>query len=329
MQKMSDEPSYIKSAKTGVLKEKIREFYQLSSPCTLCGNSCMARRLEQERGKCSCGIEPLLVSAVPHFGEEPCITGTKGSGNIFFGSCSLKCVYCQNFQISVWSEELEKFRTGIPELAARMIDLQEKGCHNINLVSPAHFSAAWISALETAAKMGLRLPVVYNTSSYESEKVIRLLDGVVDIFLADLRYSDNKVAEIYSGIKNYADISRPAVKEMFRQKGEELILSDDGIIHRGLIIRLLILPNDLAGLEDTLTFLKDELSNQITISLMSQYYPANRALSYPLLSRKIHYGEHLRAIEMLEKYGFKKVYAQELESSDYYTPDFTDTEKPF
>ncbi len=214
-----------------------------------------------------------------------------------------------------------------------MLELQAKGCHNIGFVSPTHFAPQMARAILIAAENGLRLPIVYNTNAYDSVEVLRLLDGIVDVYLPDLKYAENDAGFEFSKVRGYKDFARAAIEEMFRQTGENLIYGADGLLKRGLVIRLLVLPNDLAGIEENLTWIRDELSPKVAISLMAQYYATNKAASderYILLSRRISEREWFSAIEILEELGMEEGFMQEYESvSHYYRPDFTDKDKPF
>jgi putative pyruvate formate lyase activating enzyme len=214
-----------------------------------------------------------------------------------------------------------------------MLELQERGCHNIGFVSPTHFVPQMARAILIAAEKGLRLPIVYNTNAYDSVEVLHLLDGIVDVYLPDLKYADSDAGFLFSKVRDYAVHARAAVKEMFRQTGAELIYGADGLLKRGLVIRLLVLPNDLAGIEENLRWIRDELSPKVAISLMAQYYATNKAATderYILLSRRISEREWFEAVELLEEFDMEEGFMQEYESaSHYYRPDFTDKDKPF
>ena len=268
-----------------------------------------------------------------HFGEEPVLSGKNGAGNIFFGNCNLRCVYCQNFQISQTHKTQQKNEISHERLAEMMLELQAKGCHNIGFVSPTHFAPQMARAILIAAENGLRLPIVYNTNAYDSVEVLKLLDGIVDVYLPDLKYADNAVGYEFSKIRDYTTFARAAIKEMFRQTGGKLTFDSDGMLQKGLLIRLLVLPNDLAGIEENLRWIRDELSPQTAISLMAQYYATNKAATderYILLSRRISEREWFSALSLLEDLGIEEGFMQEYESaSHYYRPDFTDSEKPF
>jgi putative pyruvate formate lyase activating enzyme len=288
------------------LQKRLKEASSALSSCCLCGNLCRANRLQGEKGKCNSGKEVMVSSYNLHFGEEPPISGHSGSGTIFFTNCSLSCVYCQNFPIS-------QLGNGniitTKRLAQMMMELQKRGVHNINLVTPTHFIPQIVEAIFTARKWGLSIPIVYNTSGYESREGFRLLDGIIDIYLADMRYSDNKLAKEYSGINNYVEINRSAVKEMFSQVGN-LITNQDGIAKSGLIIRHMVLPSNLAGSEKTFKFIAREISDQVWVSLMDQYFPAYRAQNHHPLKRKTALQEYLDAEKSFFDSGLKNGWAQ-------------------
>lgn len=289
--------------------------------------------MNDEIAACYSGRLPIVSSYTAHFGEEPVLSGTNGAGNIFFGNCNLRCVYCQNFQISQTWKTQKKNEISHERLAEMMLELQAKGCHNIGFVSPTHFVPQMARAILIAAEKGLRLPIVYNTNSYDSVEVLKLLDGIVDIYLPDLKYAENEAGFEYSKVRGYTDFAREAIKEMYRQTGDKLVYGDDGLLKRGLVIRLLVLPNDIAGIEENLLWIKNNLSPKTAISLMAQYYATNKAATdsrYILLSRRIAEGEWLNALSLLEELGFEEGFLQEYESASYYyRPDFEDKDKPF
>lgn len=326
-------PKFLKLFETGELAKRVEKLEKLLESCTVCPKDCGNNRLNDEIAACYSGRLPIVSSYTAHFGEEPVLSGTKGAGNIFFGNCNLRCVYCQNYQISQTWREQKKNEISHERLAEIMLELQAKGCHNIGFVSPTHFVPQMARAILIAAENGLNLPIVYNTNAYDSTEVLRLLDGIVDIYLPDLKYADSDAGFQFSKVRNYADFARNALKEMFRQTGDELIYGADGLLKSGLVIRLLVLPNDLAGIEENLRWIRDELSPKTAISLMAQYYATNKAATddrYILLSRRISTGEWLSAISILEELGMEEGFMQEYESaSHYYRPDFTDKEKPF
>jgi len=315
------------------LAERVEALEALLAACTVCPKDCGNNRLNDEIAACYSGRLPIVSSYTAHFGEEPCLSGTRGAGNIFFGNCNLRCVYCQNYQISQTWKEQRKNELCHEHLADMMLELDRRGCHNIGFVSPTHFVPQMTRAILIAAEKGLHLPIVYNTNAYDSVEVLRLLDGIIDIYLPDLKYADSDAGFQYSKVRNYTLYARNAVKEMQRQMGDELILDNHGLLKRGLLIRLLVLPNDIAGLEENLRWIHDELSPKTAISLMAQYYPTNKAATderYILLSRRISDGEWFHAISLLNELGMDEGFMQEYESASYYyRPDFGDKEKPF
>src|SRR5258705_8691709 len=269
-------PSYLALLREGVLDQRVEELKRLLERCTVCPKNCLNNRLNNEIAACYSGRLPIVSSYTPHFGEEPPLVGTKGAGNIFFGNCNLRCVYCQNYQISQTHKEQIKNEVTHERLAEMMLELQARGCHNINFVSPTHFAPQMARAILIAAEQGLRLPIVYNTNAYDSVEVLKLLDGIVDVYLPDLKYAEDDAGFLYSKVRSYRDISRAALKEMFRQTGD-LVYDEVGLLKRGLVIRLLVLPNDIGGLRESLEWIRDELSPRVAISLMAQYYPTNVA----------------------------------------------------
>ncbi len=323
------------------LTERVEALEELLRSCSVCPKLCGNNRLEDEIAACYSGRLPIVSSYTAHFGEEPCLTGTRGAGNIFFGNCNLRCVYCQNYQISqTWGTRTPSSAKGIYDnevtherLAEMMLELQDRGCHNIGFVSPTHFSPQMARAIMIAAERGLKLPIVYNTNAYDSVEVLRLLEGIVDVYLPDLKYSDAAAGFQYSKIRDYPTHARAAIKEMHRQMDSELVFDQNGLLKRGLLIRLLVLPNDIAGLKENLRWIRDELGSQTAISLMAQYYATNKAATeqrYILLSRGISEGEWYEALSMLEELGLEEGFIQEFGSSAYYyRPDFMDKDEPF
>ncbi len=314
-------------------EERVEALEQMLRSCTVCPKDCGNDRLNDEIAACYSGRLPIVSSYTAHFGEEPCLSGTHGAGNIFFGNCNLRCVYCQNYQISQTWKEQKKNEITHERLAEMMLELQDRGCHNIGFVSPTHFAPQMTRAILIAARNGLCIPIVYNTNAYDSVKVLKLLDGIVDIYLPDLKYSDADAGFQYSKIREYPKFAREAIKEMHRQMGSELVFDETGILQHGLLIRLLVLPNDIAGLEENLVWIRNELGPKTAISLMAQYYATNKATTderYILLSRRISDGEWFEAISLLEDLGIEEGFMQEYEAASfYYRPDFNDKEEPF
>jgi putative pyruvate formate lyase activating enzyme len=330
---MYSNPSYRGLLNTGMLSNRVEALELLLERCTVCPRDCLNNRLANEIAACYSGRLPIVSSYTPHFGEEPPLVGTKGAGNIFFGNCNLRCVYCQNYQISQTHREQIKNEVTHERLAEMMLELQSRGCHNINFVSPTHFAPQMARAILLAAEQGLHLPIVYNTNAYDSVQVLRLLDGVVDVYLPDLKYADNEAGYLYSKVSGYKEHSRRALSEMYRQTGDELVFGEDGLLKRGLVIRLLVLPNDVGSVRESLEWIKDELSPRVAVSLMAQYYPTNQAGTsqrYVLLSRRIRESEWLKAVSALTTVGIEEGWMQEFDGAAYYyRPDFTDSEKPF
>ena len=299
----------------------------------MCPLDCGNNRLRDELARCFSGRLPIVSSYTAHFGEEPPLTGTRGAGNIFFGNCNLRCVYCQNYQISQAHKEQIKNEVTHERLAEMMLELQQRGCHNINFVSPTHFAPQMARAILIAAEQGLTLPVVYNTNAYDSVEVLRQLDGIVDVYLPDLKYAEDEAGFLYSKVRSYQSVSRAAIAEMYRQTTHRLVYDDAGLLKRGLVIRLLVLPNDIGGLRQSLEWIHNQLSPSVAVSLMAQYYPTNVAGTKPryvLLSRRLNEGEWLRALSVLDEFGMKEGWLQEYDGAAfYYRPDFSNQETPF
>lgn len=326
-------PNYLALYESGELEERVQALEKMLLSCNVCPLDCGNNRMENQLARCFSGRLPIVSSYTKHFGEEPAIVGTKGAGLIFFGNCNLRCVYCQNYQISQAHKEQIKNEVTHERLADMMLELQTRGCHNINFVSPTHFAPQLARAVLNAAGLGLRLPIVYNTNAYDSVEVLRLLDRVVDIYLPDLKYADSAEGYAYSKVPNYTEHARAALKEMYRQTGDELVFGDDRTLRRGLVVRLLVLPNDLAGIRESLEWIRDELSPRVAVSLMAQYYATNKAGTderYTLLSRRVSESEWLRAVSLLDELGMEEGWMQEYDgASHYYRPDFSDRETPF
>jgi putative pyruvate formate lyase activating enzyme len=292
------------------LEERIEAAYRLLNPCRVCPRACGVDRLQDSRlGFCRSGLNPVIASVSPHHGEEPPISGTQGSGTIFFANCNLRCAYCQNYPISQLGHGTER---SPGELACQMLWLQEQNCHNVNLVTPTHFVPQILKAVGIARERGFSLPIVYNTSGYDSVETLRLLEGIVDIYLPDMRYSDDAAAVRYSATPRYAEVNQAAVREMFRQVGN-LVMDEQGIARRGLLIRHLVLPEGLAGTDGVMRFLAEEISRDVYISLMSQYFPAYRAGELKQLSRRITEQEYDDAYDIKMRYGLTKGWVQEFE----------------
>ncbi len=291
-------PSYL-SIDLKKLSERLLENL---SACKICPRECGVNRLKNEKGHCNTGRNAIVSSYGPHFGEERELVGVSGSGTIFFSFCNLNCVFCQNYEISQLGEGKERDEE---ELAAIMLYLQEIGCHNINLVSPTHIVPQFLSALEIAVKQGLRLPIVYNSGGYDKVETLKLLDGVIDIYMPDVKYSDDENAQRYSNAPNYFEMNKAALKEMHRQVGD-LICDERGIARRGLLIRHLVLPNRIAGSFSILEFIAHEISKDSYVNIMAQYRPCYRAPHYLELSRRITNKEYEEVIEYARSLGLTR-----------------------
>ncbi len=306
-------PSYLALYRTGELRLRADAAWAMLESCELCPHRCGANRLAGERGICSMGDLPKVSSWNLHRWEEPPISGTRGSGTVFFSGCTGRCRFCQNYPISQlgYGKVVE-----VQRLAAMMLELQRKGAHNINLVTPTHFVPQILAALVHGARAGLRLPLVYNTSGYERVTTLKLLDGVVDIWLPDAKYAEDAAARRLSGFRRYAGNNRAALQEMFRQVGSELQLDAEEIATRGMIVRHMVLPGGLAGTEQVLRWLASDLSPHVHVSLMDQYFPAYRAFDHPDLSRKVTSEEYLAALDAFEAAGLERGWFQDAAGED-------------
>ncbi len=326
-------PSYLHLLETGELSRRVEALERLLEKCTVCPRDCLNNRMKDELAACYSGSLPIVSSYTPHFGEEPPLVGTKGAGNIFFGNCNLRCVYCQNYQISQTHKEQLKNQVTHERVAEMMLDLQRRGCHNINFVSPTHFAPQMARSILLAAERGLDVPIVYNTNAYDSVEVLKLLEGIVDVYLPDLKYAEDEAGYLYSKVRSYKECSRQAITEMYRQMGDQLVFDEEGLLKRGLVIRLLVLPNDIGGIKESLSWIRDELSPRVAVSLMAQYYPTNQAdrnQRYILLSRRISESEWLSAVAALGELGMEEGWMQEFDGAAYYyRPDFRNSERPF
>jgi putative pyruvate formate lyase activating enzyme len=332
-ERVGDEPGYLRLLQTGELAKRIAALEAMLERCTVCPRDCLNNRLQNEIAACYSGRLPIVSSYTAHFGEEPALVGTRGAGNIFFGNCNLRCVYCQNFQISQTHREQLKNEITHERLAEMMIELQARGCHNINFVSPTHFAPQMARSIMLAAGAGLKLPIVYNTNAYDAVDVLRQLEGIVGVYLPDLKYAEDDAGYVYSKVRGYKEHARRAIAEMYRQVGDELVFSEDGLLQRGLIIRLLVLPNDIGGVRESLQWIRDELSPRVAISMMAQYYPTHQAATskrHILLSRRITESEWLRALTALDELGMEEGWMQEFDGAAYYyRPNFDNRETPF
>jgi len=295
------EPAYLKLHRSGELKRRAEKLWKIMEKCQLCPRRCGVNRLKGKSGFCRAPGAQLVVSSFhPHLGEERPLVGKGGSGTIFLTHCSLRCVFCQNWEISHLGRGSER---NIDELAEMMLQLQKIGCHNINLVTPTHYSAPILKALDIAAGKGLRLPIVYNTSSWERLEILKILDGIVDIYLPDIKYWDSEMAAKYSsGAESYPEITRKAVLEMHRQVGVAKP-AKDGIMHRGLMIRHLVMPNNVAGSEKVIEWIAKNLPKSTYVNIMAQYNPLYKAYDYPEISRRITCEEYVKAVDRAKELG--------------------------
>jgi putative pyruvate formate lyase activating enzyme len=323
------EARYLALFRSGELERRAEALEARLAACDICPHECGDNRLRGERGFCRMGRLPQVASVCAHLGEEPAVSGSAGSGTVFFSGCNLRCIYCQNHQISQSGVAAADDEDDGWSLAEGLLYLQnELGCHNVNFVSPSHFVPQMVRALFEAAGRGFTLPVVYNTASYDSLATLRALDGIVDIYLADLRYASDKWAFRLSRAVGYRAHSRAAIKEMYRQVG--LLDSDeDGVGRSGLIVRHLVLPEDIAGSRDSLTWLAEELSPEVTVSIMSQYHPAHRAGRLAALRRTISLAEYDDVVDLLSSLGMDNGWVQEMGADGVYLPDFERDGHPF
>ncbi len=300
--------AYLRLHESGELKERGKLLWEIMESCRLCPRECGANRLEGETGVCQSTDRLVVSSHHPHFGEERFLVGTGGSGTIFLSGCHLRCVFCQNWEIS---HEGQGNECSVEELAGMMLRLQILGCHNINLVSPTHFAAHILQALSLAAEQGLHLPVVYNTCGWERLEILRLLDGVVDIYLPDFKFSQDSYAESFcSGARKYVSTTQAALTEMHRQVGTA-ILSADGLVHRGLVIRHLVMPEDGSGTREVLNWIASHLPRDTRVNLMSQYHPAYGAFRCRSIARRLNRGEYAQAVRWALESGLTAVHYQE------------------
>jgi len=295
------EPAYLPLLRSGELRQRVQAAYERMRACDLCGRECGVDRYE-EAGACRTGVRAVVSSFGPHFGEEDPLRGYRGSGTIFFAWCNLNCQYCQNYDISQLGhgDEVEP-----EEIASMMLALQARGCHNINFVSPTHVLAPILAAVLIAAEAGLRLPLVWNTGGYDSLEALRLLDGVVDIYMPDMKYADAEVGYRYSRVKDYPTVNRAAVREMHRQVGD-LVLDERGVALRGLLVRHLVLPEGLAGTPEIARFLAEEVSRDTYINVMDQYRPCYQAHKMAPLDRPITRREYEEAVEAARRAGLHR-----------------------
>lgn len=305
-------PAYLNSYQNGGLEKIIEQGFSMLECCCLCPRKCKVNRLKNKRGFCKTGLKPMVCSFLAHHGEEPPISGTSGSGTIFFTNCNMGCVYCQNYEFSQLGQGRE---VDFEELAGFLLELQKLGCHNINLVTPTHVMPQILKALKIAISKGLKIPLVYNTGGYELPEIIKVLDGIVDIYLPDMRYVDEEMSVKYSCAPDYPEYNRNSVKEMHRQVGIAK-MDNEGIMRSGLVIRHLVLPNNTSGTEKIMKFIAEEVSPDTYISLMSQYLPYYKAPEFKDISRRLLMKEYEEAREIMQEYGLSNGWSQESYGSE-------------
>lgn len=293
------QPSYIEMFKKGILHERVQILKQFLEECQLCPRRCKVNRIKGQKGYCKAPAELMVSSAFPHFGEEPPLVGTHGSGTIFLTHCNLRCVFCQNYEISHLGQG-EKITP--KELAEIMIYLQKQGCHNINLVTPTHYVPQIVESLMYAIEMGLDIPLVYNCGGYESLEIIKLLEGIFDIYMPDIKFLNPTHSSLFCEAPDYPQIVKSIVKEMHRQVGD-LKLNEKGIAFKGLLIRHLVMPNGTSDTPEVLKFVATEVSLHSYINIMAQYRPLYRAHEFPFISRRITPKEYLEALHLARELG--------------------------
>jgi len=303
------EPAYLKlyESNPSVFRERIEEGLSVLENCDVCPRNCHVNRIKDEHGKCRTGRHAWVGSYFPHFGEEDCLRGWNGSGTIFFSFCNLKCVFCQNHELS-WAGAGKQVTAD--EISDMMIELQDRGCHNINFVTPEHVVPQVLEAIPPAIEKGLRLPIVYNTSAYDSIHSLKLMDGIVDIYMPDFKFWDADLSKFYMTESTYPEVARAAVKEMYRQVGD-LKFDKDGLALRGLIVRHLVMPNRVAGAEEIFRFLAEEISPHTYVNIMDQYYPdaqvVNKPGRYKDIERRITNGEFREAKDAARDAGLYRI----------------------
>lgn len=293
--------AYVALAEDGTLAERARQLDAVLRDCTMCPHLCRVDR-RVELGTCNSPADATVASWGPHPGEEPVISARRGSGTVFLGGCNLACAFCQNHEISQPGPRRSHRRMSAEALADVFLELQAAGCHNVNWVSPSHQVAQLVGALDVAATAGLEVPIVYNSNGYDSVETLRLLDGVVDVYMPDLKYADAAVGEALSAVPAYPHHARAALREMYRQVGDGWRIGPDGALRRGLLVRMLVLPGGLAGIDESLRWIAESLSDRIAISLLAQYHPAHRAArleGYPDLARRLTADEWREALTAL------------------------------
>lgn len=296
-------PGYLSLYQSGELSKRIEALWKKMECCDICPHKCSVNRLKDEKGICKTGKKAKVSSFGPHFGEEGPLVGRHGSGTIFLTHCNLYCIFCQNYDISHLGEGYLVDEEGIAEM---MLSLQNMGCHNINFVTPTHVIPQIVKALSFAIEKGLTVPLVYNSGGYDSVSTLALLDGIFDIYMPDFKYSDDKIAQRYCNASDYSQVAKQAIKSMHQQAGD-LILDEKGIAKRGLIIRHLVLPEDLAGTYEVMKFIAEEISKNSYVNLMDQYRPCYKATDFPPLDRRITQEEFVQAIKIAHNFGIKRL----------------------
>ncbi len=300
-------PAYLKFTERDFIL-KVEEAEDCLKRCRLCPRECGVDRFLSNGGYCGIGSLPFISSFGPHFGEESPLSGRRGSGTVFFARCNLGCIFCQNYSISHMGEGME---LSCERLAAIMTDLQESGCHNINLVTPTHQVPMILRSLLYALKRGLTIPIVYNCGGYESVEVLKILDGIIDIYMPDFKYFDSRYGQKYSLVENYKEIASDAIKEMHRQTGD-LITDKQGLAQRGLLLRHLVMPDNIGGSRELVDFIADEISTDTYINIMDQYHPCYKAMEEPAINRRITKKEYIEILEYAVNRGLTRIDKAEL-----------------
>jgi len=306
MKVVRETPTYGKLYESGELKERIEQAYGILRECRLCPRECKVNRQKGEKGFCRTGTELAVSSFHAHFGEEPPISGYRGSGTIFLTHCNLRCIFCQNYPISHLGNGNQISSSTLSQM---MLSLQDKGCHNINLVTPTDFTPQILSGLPGAIQGGLNIPLVYNCGGYEKIETLRLLEGIIDIYMPDIKYGGREEGAKYSSAPDYFQVAKKAIKEMHRQVGD-LKLDEQGIARKGLLVRHLVLPNGLARTEKVFNFLAKEISPATYVSIMSQYFPTYRAQEFKELNRRITGEEYKEALAIARELGLERGWQQ-------------------
>ena len=299
------QPGYINLHRTGKLKDRIEKLYAILKSCTLCPRKCRVDRTKEKTGYCRSGVNPVVSGIAPHFGEEPELVGRGGSGTIFLTGCNLGCIYCQNYDISHLGKGSE---ISVKEMAEAMLHLESLGCHNINFVTPTHFVPQIVSSLDIACKKGLHIPLVYNCGGYENVETLQLLEGIIDIYMPDIKYSDNTLAEKYSNAPDYFERCREAIKEMHNQVGDLEVVSEGGysLAVKGLLVRHLVLPENISGSEKVLKFIAEEISKNTCINIMDQYRPCYKAADFKELNRRPTLQEYNSVVDLAKRLGLNR-----------------------